>query len=152
MKCWLYYTSTCWMLTSQPFGVVLDCAQNRATFSQTSVNHGIARQEVCHGGWVEITTWEKVDPLSFQENKENPLLLSFYFGRRWLLLAFEKRQMITRVGKCVTFNEHPVWTLHKCQWKPGRIECRLALPSLFPELDPYMFTKYQLPLLLWLVK
>lgn len=58
-ECAKYYSLTCWMLTSQPFGVVLDCTQDRATFSQTSVNHRIARQEVCHGGWVEITAWEK---------------------------------------------------------------------------------------------
>lgn len=48
-----------WTLTSQPFGVVLDRTQDRTTFSQTSVNHCIARQEVCHGGRVEITTWER---------------------------------------------------------------------------------------------
>lgn len=45
-------------LTSQPFGVVLDGTQNGAALPQTSVNHRIARQEVRHGGRVEITTWD----------------------------------------------------------------------------------------------
>lgn len=44
-------------LTSQPFRVVLDGAENRAAFSQAPVNHSVARQEVRHGGRVEIATW-----------------------------------------------------------------------------------------------
>lgn len=44
-------------LTSQPFRVVLDGAENRAALSQTPVNHRVARQEVRHGGRVEIAPW-----------------------------------------------------------------------------------------------
>lgn len=54
-----YSTLTCWMLTSQPFGVILDRTQNRATFPKTSVNHCVTRQEVRHGGRVEIPTCGK---------------------------------------------------------------------------------------------
>lgn len=52
----LHYTLLHWLLTSQPFGVILHCTQHGAAFTQTSVNNCVTCQEVSHGGRVEITT------------------------------------------------------------------------------------------------